>query len=272
MRRMDRQDLSVPPNDADAEAKVVGDFLHRQADRSRTARRAGLLHERALQAGRRGTIVVALAWGVPLLLSALISRATGASASPARPARVGSGTEHASYLHPGARGGARRISSGHMHSHGDLATIAGRIRSRADRAPPGAVWRPSSRRRRADARAERLASTRKAKGRCRSPSRFTTIGDDRAEFTDAVTAKLSFRARSLRSDGPPAADPRCRQHRRDLLMVRTARAAARGPHPLRRTPATRPRRRPTGSPRISEPGACGLPAIAHQLFGARRSG
>jgi hypothetical protein len=45
--------------------------------------RLGLLHERALNAGRRAAILVALAWGVPLLLSAIAGHATGPG--PARP-------------------------------------------------------------------------------------------------------------------------------------------------------------------------------------------
>ncbi len=43
--------------------------------------RLGLLHERALHAGRRAAILVALAWGVPLLLSALAGDAIGPAAA-----------------------------------------------------------------------------------------------------------------------------------------------------------------------------------------------
>jgi hypothetical protein len=40
----------------------------------------GLLHERALNAGRRAALLVGIAWGVPLMLSALSGHATGPAA------------------------------------------------------------------------------------------------------------------------------------------------------------------------------------------------
>jgi hypothetical protein len=43
--------------------------------------RLGLLHERALNAGRRAAIVIGLAWGVPLVLSAMTGHAVGPSAT-----------------------------------------------------------------------------------------------------------------------------------------------------------------------------------------------
>jgi hypothetical protein len=43
--------------------------------------RLGLLHERALNAGRRAALLVGLAWGVPLLLSAFSGHAIGPAAS-----------------------------------------------------------------------------------------------------------------------------------------------------------------------------------------------
>jgi hypothetical protein len=43
--------------------------------------RLGLLHERALNAGRRAAILVGLAWGVPLLLSAFLGHAIGPAAA-----------------------------------------------------------------------------------------------------------------------------------------------------------------------------------------------
>jgi hypothetical protein len=43
--------------------------------------RMGLLHERALNAGRRAAILVGLAWGVPLVLSAIAGHALGPAAS-----------------------------------------------------------------------------------------------------------------------------------------------------------------------------------------------
>jgi hypothetical protein len=43
--------------------------------------RLGLLHGRALNAGRRAAILVGLAWGMPLLLSALFGHAIGPAAS-----------------------------------------------------------------------------------------------------------------------------------------------------------------------------------------------
>ena len=43
--------------------------------------RLGLLHEQALHAGRRAALLVGLAWGVPLLLSALAGNAIGPAAN-----------------------------------------------------------------------------------------------------------------------------------------------------------------------------------------------
>ena len=55
---------------ADFEISHGGPFYELQ-------RLAGLLHERALASGRRAAIAVAIAWGVPLLLSALAGHAVG---------------------------------------------------------------------------------------------------------------------------------------------------------------------------------------------------
>jgi hypothetical protein len=51
-----------------------GPFYHLQ-------QRLGLLHEKALHAGRRAAILVAVAWGVPLVLSAVAGHALGPAAS-----------------------------------------------------------------------------------------------------------------------------------------------------------------------------------------------
>jgi hypothetical protein len=60
----------------------IGDFLiARGGPFYELQRQLGLLHERALHAGRRATILVAIAWGVPLVLSAITGHAVGPAAS-----------------------------------------------------------------------------------------------------------------------------------------------------------------------------------------------
>jgi hypothetical protein len=65
----------------DAEHEI-GDFLiARGGPFYELQQRLGLLHERALHAGRRAALLVGLAWGVPLVLSALAGHALGPAAS-----------------------------------------------------------------------------------------------------------------------------------------------------------------------------------------------
>jgi hypothetical protein len=60
----------------------IGDFLiARGGPYYDLQRRLGLLREGALRAGRRAVILVGLAWGVPLVLSAIASHAIGAIAT-----------------------------------------------------------------------------------------------------------------------------------------------------------------------------------------------
>ena len=60
----------------------IGDFLiARGGPFYDLQERLGLLREQALHAGRRAAILIALAWGVPLLLSALAGQAIGPAAS-----------------------------------------------------------------------------------------------------------------------------------------------------------------------------------------------
>ncbi len=59
-------------------ARPIGDFpIARGGPFYELQVRAGLLREQALHAGRRAAILVGLAWGVPLLLSALAGHAAG---------------------------------------------------------------------------------------------------------------------------------------------------------------------------------------------------
>jgi hypothetical protein len=68
----------MPSETAGGGAYPIGDFLiARGGPFYELQQRMGLLRERALHAGRRATILVALAWGVPLLLSALTGHAIG---------------------------------------------------------------------------------------------------------------------------------------------------------------------------------------------------
>ena len=67
---------------ATADAPPIGEFLiARGGPFYDLQQRLGLLHERALHAGRRAAVLVGLAWGVPLLLSALAGDAFGAAAT-----------------------------------------------------------------------------------------------------------------------------------------------------------------------------------------------
>jgi hypothetical protein len=68
-----------PPDDRSGELDRFliahgGPFYHLQ-------QRLGLLHERALNAGRRAALLVGIAWGVPLVLSAFSGHAVGAAAT-----------------------------------------------------------------------------------------------------------------------------------------------------------------------------------------------
>ena len=68
-----------PPDDRSRELDRFliahgGPFYHLQ-------QRLGLLHERALNAGRRAALLVGIAWGVPLVLSAFTGHAVGAAAT-----------------------------------------------------------------------------------------------------------------------------------------------------------------------------------------------
>jgi hypothetical protein len=63
---------------ADAETNPIGEYLSsRGGPFYEMQRRLGLLHEHALNAGRRAVIFVALGWGVPLLLSIFAGHAVG---------------------------------------------------------------------------------------------------------------------------------------------------------------------------------------------------
>ncbi len=63
-------------------ARPIGDFLIARGGPFYDLQvRLGLLRAQALQAGRRAAILVGLAWGVPLLLSALAGHAIGPAAS-----------------------------------------------------------------------------------------------------------------------------------------------------------------------------------------------
>jgi hypothetical protein len=71
---------SATPNDH--RSRGVGDFLiARGGPYYDLQQRLGLLHERALNAGRRAAILVGLAWGVPLVLSAIAGHALGPAAT-----------------------------------------------------------------------------------------------------------------------------------------------------------------------------------------------
>ncbi len=73
--------VGLPPV-ADDGAGRIGDFrIARGGPFYDLQQRLGLLRERALHAGRRAAILVALTWGVPLLLSALAGQAIGPAAS-----------------------------------------------------------------------------------------------------------------------------------------------------------------------------------------------
>jgi hypothetical protein len=73
------KDPSGMPSDAACGgACQIGDFrIARGGPFYELQRRIGLLRERALRAGRRAALLVGLAWGVPLLLSALTGHAVG---------------------------------------------------------------------------------------------------------------------------------------------------------------------------------------------------
>jgi hypothetical protein len=84
---MSAADAAVQPsNDDGALRAAAADDPLRRVDEFLIARggpfyalqqRLGLLHERALHAGRRAALLVGLAWGVPLLLSAVAGHAIG---------------------------------------------------------------------------------------------------------------------------------------------------------------------------------------------------
>jgi hypothetical protein len=72
----------LAPVSADDGGRPIGDFLiARGGPFYDLQQRLGLLRERAFNAGRRAALLVALAWGVPLLLSALMGHAIGPAAS-----------------------------------------------------------------------------------------------------------------------------------------------------------------------------------------------
>jgi hypothetical protein len=64
-----------------ATAVVDGFLIARGGPFFELQRQLGLLHERALHAGRRAMLFVAIAWGVPLLLSLLAGRGLGPAAA-----------------------------------------------------------------------------------------------------------------------------------------------------------------------------------------------
>jgi hypothetical protein len=90
---MPASDARVRPRNKDAAASSgaaaargrspgIGDFLiARGGPYYDLQQRLGLLREEALRAGRRAVILVGLAWGVPLVLSAVAGNAIGASAT-----------------------------------------------------------------------------------------------------------------------------------------------------------------------------------------------
>lgn len=68
-------------NNPDRETDAIGDFrIARGGPFYDLQQRLGLLHEQSLRAGRRAAMLVGLAWGVPLLLSALEGHAFGPAA------------------------------------------------------------------------------------------------------------------------------------------------------------------------------------------------
>jgi hypothetical protein len=68
-------------NIPDSETHAIGDFrIARGGPFYDLQQRLGLLHEQSLRAGRRAAVLVGLAWGVPLLLSALEGHAFGPAA------------------------------------------------------------------------------------------------------------------------------------------------------------------------------------------------
>ena len=73
------QPSAIPADDG---AQAIGDFrIARGGPFYDLQLRLGLLREQALQAGRRAALLVGLAWGVPLVLSALAGDAVGPAAS-----------------------------------------------------------------------------------------------------------------------------------------------------------------------------------------------
>jgi len=234
---MDRQDSSVPPSDADAEAKAVGEFLiARGGPFYELQQRVGLLRERAIQARRRPAIVVALAWGVPLLLSALISRATRAFGITAAPAR-GWGTTMPAALNlarVAALATVLVLTTG--TSMAELSTIEGSASYRERIAlRPGAVLEVElldvSR---ADAPSERLASIRiRVKGQVPIP--FTLYYDPamiEQNRTYAVMAKLILQGKVVfRSDTVHPVLTRGAGNTVEILMIRTAARDAASPGP-----------------------------------------
>jgi hypothetical protein len=73
---------AVAPTETRTESAGVDAFLiARGGPFYDLQQRLGLLHERALNAGRRAAILVAIAWSVPLVLSAITGHALGPAAS-----------------------------------------------------------------------------------------------------------------------------------------------------------------------------------------------
>jgi putative lipoprotein len=217
----------MPPSGADAKTKAVGNCLiARGGPFYGLQQRVGLLHERAIHAGRRAAIVVTLAWGVPRLLSALISRATRALGITAAPAR-GSGTSMPAILNlASAAALAAMLVLTTGTAMAELSTIEGSASYRERIAlRPGAVLEVElldvSR---ADAPAERLASIRvKAQGQ--APIPFTLHYDPamiEQNRTYAVTAKLILQGKIVfRSDTVHPVLTRGAGNTVEILMVRT---------------------------------------------------
>jgi hypothetical protein len=75
-------DTPASPTLADDRPRGMGDFLiARGGPFYDLQQRLGLLREHAFHAGRRAVILIAIAWGVPLLLSALVGQAIGPAAT-----------------------------------------------------------------------------------------------------------------------------------------------------------------------------------------------
>jgi hypothetical protein len=74
--------LGMPAQLVDDAGHQIGDFrIARGGPYYDLQQRLGLLREEALHAGRRAVILVGLAWGVPLVLSAIVGHAIGPAAT-----------------------------------------------------------------------------------------------------------------------------------------------------------------------------------------------